>query len=275
MNWLSDNVNQLSLLGAAAIILLTVFVAGKYIKQMKTDQATGELTEDNWDGIGEYKNTIPIGWGMAFVGTIIWGFWYFFIGYPLNAYSQIGEWNDEVKAYNAYFAQKWANPDKDTLMGMGEGVYLVQCAPCHGIAGDGIDGKAAGFDRWGTAKGVADTIKNGSKGLGFTLGDMPAGLLSDQADIDAVSKYVANGLKGDGKGKEIFATTCASCHGEDGRGMGGMSPNLTTYGTPAFVQNVLNRGKKGNIGVMPRFNDGRLTDMQKEAVGHYILSLGE
>jgi cytochrome c oxidase cbb3-type subunit 3 len=275
MNWLSDNVNQLSLLGAAAIILLTVFVAGKYIKQMKTDQATGELTEDNWDGIGEYKNTIPIGWGMAFVGTIIWGFWYFFIGYPLNAYSQIGEWNDEVKAYNAYFAQKWANPDKDTLMGMGEGVYLVQCAPCHGIAGDGIDGKAAGFDRWGTAKGVADTIKNGSKGLGFTLGDMPAGLLSDQADIDAVSKYVANGLKGDGKGKEIFATTCASCHGEDGKGMGGMSPDLTTYGTPAFVQDVLNRGKKGNIGVMPKFNDGRLTDMQKEAVGHYILSLGE
>ena len=275
MNWLSDNVNQLSLLGAAAIIILTVFVAGKYIRQMKTDRATGELAEDNWDGIGEYKNPLPLGWAVVYFGTIVWAVWYWFVGYPLNAYSQIGEYNDEVKTYNAHFEQKWANPDKDTLMGMGEGVYLVQCAPCHGIAGDGIDGKAAGFDRWGTAKGVADTIKNGSKGLGFALGDMPAGLLSDQADIDAVSKYVANGLKGEGKGKEIFATTCASCHGEDGKGMGGMSPDLTTYGTPAFVKDVLNRGKKGNIGVMPKFNDGRLTDIQKEAVGHYILSLGE
>jgi len=54
-----------------------------------------------------------------------------------------------------------------------------------------------------------------------------------------------------------------------------MSPDLSTYGTSAFVIDVLNRGKKGNIGNMPKFDDGRLTDVQKEAVGHYILSLGE
>jgi len=35
MNWLSDQVNQLALLGAAAILILTVGVAAKYFKQIK------------------------------------------------------------------------------------------------------------------------------------------------------------------------------------------------------------------------------------------------
>ena len=275
MNWLSDNVNQLALIGAAAIVLISIFVVGKYIKQIKDDRATGELAEDSWDGIREFKNPIPTGWALAFLGTMIWGIWYWLVGYPLNAFSQIGQYNDEVKAYNAHFEAKWANPDKDTLMGMGEGVYLVQCAPCHGIAGDGIDGKAAGFDRWGTAKGIEDTIKNGSQGLGYPMGDMPAGLVSDPDAISAVANYVASGLQGDAQGAEIYAANCASCHGEDGTGLGGQSPDLTTYGKTAFVKDVLKRGKYGAIGIIPPFNDGRLTDIQKEAVATYILSLGE
>ena len=274
MNWLSDNVNQLALLGAAAIILITVGVVGKYVKNIKNDKSEGELTGDNWDGIGEYKNEVPTGWGIVYILLIVWAVWYMLVGYPTNSYSQIGEYNDEVKSYNKHFEEKWKNPNQETLMGMGEGVYLLQCAPCHGIAADGIDGKAAGFDTWGTAKGIAEVIKSGSKGLGYTLGDMPAGLLQDEADIKAVSEFVANGMSANQKGKEVFETTCASCHGADGKGMGGMSPDLSTYGTPAFVKEVLKRGKIGNIGVMPKFNDGRLTDIQKEAVGHYILSIG-
>jgi cytochrome c oxidase cbb3-type subunit 3 len=75
--------------------------------------------------------------------------------------------------------------------------------------------------------------------------------------------------------KPASFSACASCHGEDGKGLGGQSPDLTTYGSTAFVKDVLNRGKVGHIGTMPKFNDGRLTDIQKEAVGTYILSLGE
>jgi len=54
--------------------------------------------------------------------------------------------------------------------------------------------------------------------------------------------------------------------------MGGMSPDLTKYGTPAFVADVLERGKKGYIGKMVSFK-GRLTPVQEKAVGSYILSL--
>ncbi len=275
MNWLSDNINQLALLGAAAIVLITVGVVGKYIKNIKNDKSEGELADDNWDGIGEYKNEVPTGWGVVYILTIVWAVWYMVAGYPVNSYSQIGEYNEEVKSYNKHFAQKWKDPDKETLMGMGEGVYLLQCAPCHGIAADGIDGKAASFETWGTAKGIELVVKNGSKGMGYTMGDMPGGLVPDEADIKAVSAYVANGMSGNPKGKEVFDTACVACHGADGKGMEGMSANLTTYGTPAFVTEVLNRGKIGDIGTMPKFDDGRLTDIQKEAVGNYILSIGK
>lgn len=275
MNLLSDNINQIALVGAVAIILITVGVVGKYIKNIKDDKSEGELTGENWDGIGEYKNEVPTGWGVVYILSILWALWYIVFGYPVNSYSQIGELNDEVKTYNAKFEQKWKNPDEETLMGMGEGVYLVQCAPCHGIAADGINAKAASFEIWGHAKGVELVVRNGSKGLEYPMGEMPSGLVQDDADIQAVSEYVANGLKGSTRGKEVFDTVCASCHGADGKGMGAMSPDLSVYGTPAFVKDVLNRGKIGYIGTMPKFNDGRLTEIQKEAVGHYILSVGK
>ncbi|OUR71735.1 cytochrome C oxidase Cbb3 [Arcobacter sp. 31_11_sub10_T18] len=275
MNWLDDDVNQLSLLGAVLIILISTVVVRKYIKQMKTDKSTGELIDKSWDGIREYNNELPIGWAVSFLVLIAWAFWYFFIGYPVNSFSQIGQWNEEVSQKNAQFAKKWENPDKETLMGMGEGIFLVQCAPCHGITGDGIDGKATDFSQWGTVAGIENSIINGSKGLQYPLGDMPGGLLQDKAEIKAVSKYIMNGLKNEPKGKEVYEMMCASCHGMDGKGMDGLSPNLATYGTSVFVKDVLSRGKKGHLGDMPKFEDGRLSDIQKEAVGHYILSLGE
>ncbi len=270
-NLATDDVHQLGLLGALLILVISAVAIGKYLKQIKNETSTGDLTDETWDGIGEYRNPIPVGWAIFYVGTIIWSLWYILAGYPVKAFSQIGQYNEEVAAHNAAFQSKWDNPSDETLMEMGEGVYLVQCAPCHGIAGDGIDGKAAGFDRWGTALGVLDVINNGSKGLGYPMGTMPGGLASGD-NAKAISAYVAGGLKGQ---KPASFSACTSCHGEDGKGLGGQSPDLTTYGTTTFVAEVLNRGKDGALGYMPKFNDGRLTDIQKEAVGHYILSLGE
>ena len=283
MNWLSDNVNQLALLGAAAILILTIGVAAKYFKQIKEGKSEGVLKEENWDGIGEYKNNSPIGWSLAFMGTIIWGIWYWFVGYPLNAYSQIGEYNEEVASYNAKFESKWANPTKEDLLGMGEGVFLVQCSPCHGIDGTGIEGKAQDLTHRLLEKEVLDVIQRGSAALGDTkmdgvgqfgyqLGEMPPGLLSG-ADAEAVAEYVANGFKGNDKGKELYQNTCASCHGPDGTGMNGMAPNLKEY-DDAIIKNVLEHGKRGIIGTMPSFK-GRLTSVQEKAVATYIRSLSE
>ena len=56
-------------------------------------------------------------------------FWYFTVGYPINGFSQIGQWNEETLEYNAKFEKKWENPSEKTLKAMGQSLFLVQCAP--------------------------------------------------------------------------------------------------------------------------------------------------
>jgi cytochrome c oxidase cbb3-type subunit 3 len=135
---------------------------------------------------------------------------------------------------------------------------------------------------WGNEQAIVDVIVNGAKGLNYPLGEMPAGLLDEQS-AKAVAAYMYQEVSKAGQASdpslvamgEALWPTCAACHGEDGAGMMGQSPDLTAYGKPAFVVDVLNRGKVGYIGNMPAFNDGRLTSVQKEAVGTYILSLSK
>ncbi|MFT7879369.1 MAG: c-type cytochrome [Sulfurimonas sp.] len=264
---LDDPINQLTLFGAVAIAVLTFGVAAKYVNQMKTDKAGGELAEDNWDGIGEYKNELPGGWAYSFLGTLIWTVWYFLWGYPLNAYSQIGQYNEEVKAYQVKYEEKHANPDQATLNQMGKSIFLVQCAPCHGITGDGMSGKAHDFTKRMTKEQVLDVINNGQNQLGYPMGAMPAGMASG-AGAEAIAEYVANGMKGEAPAE--FAA-CVACHGPDGKGNNGMAPNIAEY-DDVLVQNVLKNGKKGIIGKMPSFKT-MITPVQEKALTVYLQSL--
>ena len=141
-----DIVNKLAMLGAVATATIAIFVALKYIRQMQTDRAGGKLADENWDGIGEYKNELPFGWAVIFLGLNIWAIWYFLAGYPVNGYSQIGEYNEAVAEHDAKFEAQYANMDDATLKEMGQSVFIVQCAPCHGLQADGIDGKAANLN---------------------------------------------------------------------------------------------------------------------------------
>ncbi len=264
---LSDPINMITMIGAVAIAVITVGVAVKYINQMKTDTAGGELADENWDGIGEYKNELPGGWAYSFLGTLIWAMWYFTVGYPVNGYSQIGEWNEEVKAYNAKFEATHKNADAATLQQMGESVFLVQCAPCHGATGDGLSGKAHDFtSRMGKAQ-ILDVIKNGSNQLGYPMGAMPP-MMAQGADAEAIATYIAGGMKGE---QPASFAACASCHGADGKGMAGMSPNLAEY-DEALVHNTLQNGKKGALGKMPSFKT-MITPVQEKALTVYIQSL--
>jgi cytochrome c oxidase cbb3-type subunit 3 len=264
---LSDPVNMITFIGAIAIAVLSFGVAAKYMQQMKSDTATGELAEDNWDGIGEYKNDLPSGWAWSYVGTLIWAIWYFLMGYPLNAYSQIGEWNKETKEYNKKFEAAHKNANKDTLKQMGESIFLVQCAPCHGNSGDGLDGKAHDLTHRISKGQVLHVIKNGSHYFKYPLGAMPAGLAQGK-DAEAVAEYVANGLKG--KAPAAWAT-CAGCHGQDGKGNGGQAPNLAEF-DDTLIQQVLTHGKQGSIGRMPSFVN-RFTPVQDKALAEYIKTL--
>ncbi len=285
MKWfnLEDSVNSLSILGAVVILVLTAVVVGRLFGHMKAKGDKGELSEHSWDGIGEYKNAVPFGWAVAFVLVIVWAIWYFLIGFPLNSYSQIGEYNEEVAAFNQKFQAKFEGASSDELKAMGEQIFLVQCIQCHGITGDGISGKAADLSVWGSEQAIYEVILKGSKGMNYTAGEMPAGL-ANESDAKAIAAFVAKELSAiksssnEGliaSGKEAFANACASCHGEDGKGMDGFAPDLSSYGSAAFVVEVLNRGKNGSIGHMPSFKDsGILNATQQKAVGEFVSSLG-
>jgi cytochrome c oxidase cbb3-type subunit 3 len=215
-----------------------------------------------------------------FLLTMVWGMWYWTIGYPVNAYSQIGEYNEDTAVHNAKFEVKYKDITGDRLVEMGESVFLAECKVCHGINADGIDGKAANLNHRLDAASVKHVIENGSNYqlLGSEM-PMPdrnglfnnnTGALITDAEIEVVSHFVANGMSGEGA--DIFIGACSACHGEDGKGMEYVAPNLASF-TPALVVNVLNHGKKGIIGVMPKFD--RLNDKQKEAVGAYITDISK
>lgn len=276
-----DWVNKLAVLGAVVLVIVTSFVVTKYVRQMQFDKASGKLADENWDGIGEYKNELPFGWAIIFFGLTIWAIWYFLVGYPVNAYSQIGEYNEEVAAHDAKFEAEHANMDEATLKEMGGSVFIVQCAPCHGLQADGIDGKAANLNVRLAENSVKSVVQNGSNNqlLGMEM-PMPdrngllnanTGALITDAEIDAVSKYVAGGLKGT-EGADVFAGTCAACHNADGKGMDMVAPNIAEF-NPTLIANVLKHGKKGVIGAMPAFNN--LTDVQVKALGAYVTDLSK
>ncbi len=276
-----DIVNMLAIAGAVALVIITIFVVIKYVRQMQTDTAEGELADGSWDNIGEYKNDLPIGWSIIFLATMVWGMWYFMVGYPVNAYSQIGEYNEDSAVLDAKFEKEHASITGDRLIEMGESVFLAECIVCHGINGDGIDGQSANLNQRLELNVVKHVIENGSNehllGMEMPMPDRN-GLMNanndyapiTDAEIDAVATYVANGMTG--AGADVFAGTCVMCHGADGKGVDGMGPNIREF-TPALVTNVLNHGKKGVIGRMPAFD--RLNAKQKEAVGAYINSLSK
>lgn len=267
INIFADSVNAITMGGAIAIAVITSAVAVKYINQIKTDTAGGELLEDNWDGVGEYENELPSGWAYTYLGVFLWSMWYGFFGYPINAYSQIGEYNEEVLAYNAKFEAMHKDADAATLKEMGESIFLVQCQQCHGITGDGLSGRAQDFGTRMTKEQILYVIKNGSNQLGYAMGMMPPGMASG-ADAEAIAVYVSSGMKGE---KPAAFAACASCHGDDGKGNNGMAPNLVSYDA-ALVNHVLQNGKKGMIGKMPSFKT-IITPIQEKALTSYVQSL--
>ncbi len=306
-----DIVNLLAMAGAAAIVIISVVVVMSYVRKMKNDTASGELVDENWDGIGEYNNEAPLGWALSIMVLMIWGMWYMTTGYPLNEYSQLGEYNEDSAKANAKFKERFDKMTDTQKLKMGEGIFAVQCAPCHGPQGTGQENYESGqlTAENLTARNISKTyvekvIREGSTQLGYD-GGMPPMMLQDDADISAVSAYIAGGFKADDTaGKELFTAACASCHGgalaegikgykswgtkpdedttgvegysnpcvgEDciGRGQSGVAPSLKGYNS-CLVDNLLRNGmKKGEIGVMPAFGQ-MLTIPQIEAVSAYV-----
>jgi cytochrome c oxidase cbb3-type subunit 3 len=154
-----------------------------------------------------------------------------------------------------------ANPEAKQ---MGERLFLTYCAQCHGSDAKGAKGfpNLADSD-WlygGSAEQITASIAEGRNGM------MPAwGPQLGAEGVKDVASYVRSlsGLSVDSvraaKGKEIFATNCAACHGADGKGMQAIgAPNLTDkvwlYGSSeASVIETITKGRQNQMPTWKNF----------------------
>ena len=269
-----------------------------------------------FDGIKELNNPLPRWWLWLFYATIVWaiGYWVVYPAWPLvSGYTQgVLGWQsraavvDDLAALKALRgpmtakleATDIAAVEKDPeLLGftraLGKTTFADNCAPCHGAGGGGAKGfPNLNDDDWlwgGKLPDIVTTLAHGvhwPADAASRAGGMPAfgklGALDSQQMSD-VADYVRSlsGLAADEKtdlkvGAKVFADTCASCHGNDGKGKRDIgSPNLTDaiwlYGSDkkAIVEGLAS----GRAGGMPAWG-GRLDPTTIKALAVYVHSLG-
>jgi cytochrome c oxidase subunit 2 len=165
--------------------------------------------------------------------------------------------------YAAWFNSNADTPEGDYLKSGDASLQRHGCKTCHSIDEDkDIFGPTLNTRRLSKEQ-VLNVIENGQDQLKYPMGPMPAGMATG-ADAEAIAAYVAGGMKGD---KPASFAACSSCHGEDGKGMFGTSPNLVEYDAP-LLRAVLNNGKRGKMGIMPRFP--YVTDEEISAIVEHL-----
>jgi cytochrome c oxidase cbb3-type subunit III len=165
-------------------------------------------------------------------------------------------------------------------MGIGERLFINNCAACHGSDARGSKGFPNLTDNdWlygGTLETIKETITKGRQGA------MPpmAAAVGNSEDVRNLAHYVLS-LSGSPHnsiqasfGREKFAT-CSACHGVGGKGNPALgAPNLSDkvwlhgWGEDAIVAMVTN----GKTNVMPAHGT-RLTPEQIHVLGAYVWSL--
>lgn len=279
------------------------------------DAATGTSTTGHeWDGIKELNTPLPKWWVNLFYLTILWsiGYWVVYPAWPLISSHTTGLWGytnrgavvEELAALKAKRGASAAALEKasldeiaknpqlaDLAKAVGKAAFGDNCVPCHGVGGVGSKGYPNLVDdEWlwgGDLATIETTLKHGIRSTNdpdTRIGEMMAfgkqGILKKD-EIEQVVDYVRSLSKLDtkadiAKGKEHFATNCASCHGDDGKGNKDMgAPNLVDaiwlYGSDraSMIETVTN----GRAGVMPAWS-GRLDAVTIKSLAVYVNGLG-
>lgn len=284
---------------AAAVVVsllfcLVLLIIASRRQVMAADNSTGHVWDED---LKEMNNPLPRWWMWLFVITIVFAAVYLAFYPGLGSYqgtlkwSSVGQYEAEQEKARAALMpvyEKYAEMSAEQLaqepvaMGIGQRLYLNNCAQCHGSDGRGSTGfPNLADDDWlgaGTHDYVKTVIVEGRVGM---MPPMAAAVGSNE-DVRNVAHYVLS-LSGSAHnsvwaqlGKPKFAT-CAACHGAEGKGnplLG--APNLTNkiwlhgWGEQAIV-NIVTQGKTN---VMPA--QGRLlTPEQVHVLAAYVLSLSQ
>ena len=287
--WYVAGLTILSLLFCVFILV----VASKR-KVMADDNTTGHVWDED---LREMNNPLPRWWMWLFIITVVFAALYLALypGLGTNPgtfkWTSTGQWEaEQEKAHSAmapvyarFKTMSAADLAKDSAaMGIGERLFVNNCAQCHGSDAHGSKGFPNLTDSdWLGGSGpeyIAKTVTGGRTGM------MPpmAAAVGTPEDVRNVANYVLS-LSGSAHnnlaaelGKPKFGA-CAACHGADGKGNQALgAPNLTDkvwlhgWGEDAVI-NMVNAGK---VNVMPAF-EARLSAEQIQVLAAYVWNLSQ
>ncbi len=210
-----------------------------------------------------------------------------------NAALERSVWTKRVESES--YAQIQGDPQlMQAVRQTGHTLFNDNCAACHGAKATGGKGfPNLTTDSWlrgGTPEQIFETIRIGinSAHPDSHMGEMPAfgrDKILPRADIEKVARYVqalsdpAARQKLSNEefevGRKIFASGCASCHGDDAKGkIESGAPNLTDPfwiygGSLASIYDTLWDGRKG---LMPTW-EGRLSALDRKILTLYLVDL--
>ncbi len=281
-----------TVLSLLACLWLLVIASRRQV--MASDNTTGHVWDED---LRELNNPLPRWWMWLFVITVVFAAVYLAFYPGLGSYggtlkwSSVGQYEAEREKARVAMAPvyaKYAGMTAEELardaqaMGIGQRLFLNNCAQCHGSDARGSKGfpSLADTDWLGpnTLDAVKKTIVEGRVGM------MPpmAAAVGSAEDVKNVAHYVLS-LSGSAHndiaaqlGKAKFAT-CAACHGADGKGNTALgAPNLTDkiwlhgWGEQAIIAMIT----AGKTNAMPA--QGRLlTPEQVHVLAGYVLSLSQ
>ena len=263
-------------------------------KVMGDDNTTGHVWDED---LRELNNPLPRWWMWLFVLTVVFSAVYlaFYPGLGTSPgslkWTSVGQYEAEqdkaraamVPVYARYVSMNAEELGRDAqAMGIGQRLFLNNCAQCHGSDGRGSKGfpNLADNDWLGTntLDSVKKTITEGRAGVMPPMG----AALGTAEDVKNVAHYVLS-LSGSAHndiaaqlGKPKFGT-CAACHGADGKGNTTLgAPNLSDkiwlhgWGEQAIVE-IINKGKTNAMPAQGRL----LTPEQVHVLGGYVLNLSQ
>ena len=283
-------VAAVTILGLIACLALLIIASRR--KVMANDNTTGHVWDED---LRELNNPLPRWWMWLFVITVVFAAIYLALYPGLGSspgslkWSSTGQWEaEQAKAkasmepiYAKYVAMTAEDLAKDaTAMGIGQRLFINNCAQCHGSDARGSKGFPNLTDTdWlygGALENIVETITNGRQG------NMPpmAAAVGGGEDVRNVAHYVlslsdsAHNPVYAQLGKDKFAA-CAACHGPDGKGNQALgAPNLTDkvwlhgWGEAAIAAMVNN----GKVNVMPA-QAKLLTKEQIHVLAAYVWQL--